>query len=45
VGDPYDFTTIEWDGENERYVTVDPEREIAPEEKPETEPAHAQSDH
>ena len=41
VGDPYDFSDIFWDTENERYVTVEPDREIAPTETPE--PAHAES--
>ncbi|MEM1226663.1 MAG: cbb3-type cytochrome c oxidase subunit I [Planctomycetota bacterium] len=41
VGDPYDFHDIEWDAENERYVSTEPEREIAPAETPETVPAHA----
>ena len=26
VGDPYDYSEIQWDAENERYVRVDPER-------------------
>ena len=41
VGDPYDFHNIEWDSAEERYVTVEPEREIAPEETPAEQPAHA----
>jgi len=41
VGDPYDFHDIEWDAENERYVTIEPERKLAPETKPVDTPAHA----
>jgi cytochrome c oxidase subunit 1 len=41
VGDPYDFSDVEWDAENERYVTVEPERKTVPEEQPESTPAHA----
>ena len=41
VGDPYDFHDIAWDDENERYVTVEPERKIVPEETPSDSPAHA----
>jgi cytochrome c oxidase subunit 1 len=41
VGDPYDFSNLEWDSEDERYVTVEPEREIVPEEQPEAAPVHA----
>ena len=41
VGDPYDFSNLEWDVEDERYVTVEPEREIVPEEQPEAAPVHA----
>lgn len=41
VGDPYDFHDIAWDDENERYVTVEPERKIVPEETPTDSPAHA----
>jgi len=41
VGDPYDFSDLEWDAENERYVKVEPAREIVPETQPEAEPAHA----
>jgi len=41
VGDPYDFHNIEWDEEGERYVTVEPERKIAPEKRPDESPAHA----
>ena len=36
---------IEWDDENGRYVRVEPERKIAPEEQPGTTPAHAKEDH
>jgi cytochrome c oxidase subunit 1 len=43
VGDPYDFSDIFWDTENERYVTVVPERKTVPTEKPE--PAHAEGTH
>jgi cytochrome c oxidase subunit 1 len=45
VGDPYDFSNVEWDADNERYVRVEPERKIAPEEQPETTPAHAKDKH
>jgi cytochrome c oxidase subunit 1 len=45
VGDPYDFDDIEWDAENDRYVRVEPEREIVPEESPESTPAHAKDEH
>ncbi|MEM6689587.1 MAG: cbb3-type cytochrome c oxidase subunit I [Planctomycetota bacterium] len=38
VGDPYDFSEIEWDAENDRYVRVEPQRELVPEEKPVAEP-------
>jgi len=41
VGDPYDFSDLEWEAENERYVKVEPKREIIPEEQPETAPVHA----
>ena len=41
VGDPYDFHNIEWDEENERYVTIEPERKLAPEQIPADTPAHA----
>ncbi len=44
VGDPYDFDDLLWDNENERYVFVEPERKIAPEEQPAEQPAHADSD-
>ncbi|QDT60856.1 Cytochrome c oxidase subunit 1 [Stieleria bergensis] len=37
VDDPYDFTDIVWDSVSERYVRVEPERKLAPEEQP----AHA----
>ena len=42
VGDPYDFSNLEWDTENERYVTIEPEREVVPEEQPEAAPVHAE---
>jgi len=45
VGDPYDFQDVHWDAENERYVTVEPEREIVPEETPAETPAHAKEQH
>jgi cytochrome c oxidase subunit 1 len=45
VGDPYDFADLEWDDQNQRYVTVEPERKIAPEPTPEKTPAHAEGDH
>ncbi|MEM9643884.1 MAG: cbb3-type cytochrome c oxidase subunit I [Planctomycetota bacterium] len=41
VGDPYEFHNIEWDSENERYVTIEPERKHAPDEAPQEAPAHA----
>ena len=41
VGDPYDFRSLEWDDENERYVIVEPERELVPNETPTDSPAHA----
>ena len=41
VGDPYEFRDLEWDAEQERYVIVEPEREVVPAEKPEEAPAHA----
>ena len=41
VGDPYEFGNVEWDSENERYVSTEPEREIVPGEKPVEAPAHA----
>ena len=45
VGDPYDFSDLAWDAENERYVTIEPERKIAPEREPATTPAHAKDSH
>ncbi|MCG8648398.1 MAG: cytochrome c oxidase subunit I, partial [Pirellulales bacterium] len=45
VGDPYDFDDLAWDDENERYVFVEPEREVVPQEKPDEAPAHARDDH
>ena len=45
VGDPYEFDDLAWDDENERYVFVEPKREIAPEETPADAPAHAQKGH
>lgn len=44
VGDPYDFSNVEWDADNQRYVTVEPERKTVPEEKPEEWPTHADSE-
>ena len=41
VGDPYDFGDLAWDDDNDRYVFVEPEREIAP-ETPAESPAHAE---
>ncbi|GAB5516328.1 cytochrome c oxidase subunit I [Rhodopirellula baltica] len=41
VGDPYDFHSLEWDAENERYVMTEPERKLVPESTPEEVPAHA----
>ena len=41
VGDPYDFHDIAWDDEHQRYVTVEPERKLVPEETPSDSPAHA----
>lgn len=34
VGDPYDFGSIMWDDELERYVLIVPEREIVPADEP-----------
>ncbi len=34
VGDPYDFDNLAWDDDHERYVFVEPEREIVPEGEP-----------
>ncbi len=34
VGDPYEFGNVEWDGENDRYVSTEPERKTAPDETP-----------
>ena len=45
VGDPYDFEDIEWDADNDRYVRVEPEREIVPDQTPESTPAHAKDEH
>ena len=42
VGDPYDFSDLEWEADYERYVKVEPAREIVPETQPEKEPAHAE---
>ncbi len=39
VGDPYDFEFIEWDNDNDRYVTAEPERKLVPGESPA--PVHA----
>tara|TARA_R110002049_G_scaffold285698_1_gene466729 strand:- start:131450 stop:133099 length:1650 start_codon:yes stop_codon:yes gene_type:complete len=41
VGDPYEFRDLEWDDENERYVIVEPDREMVPGESPAESPAHA----
>ena len=41
VGDPYDFHNIEWDSQEEKYFSSEPDRELAPEELPEEVPAHA----
>jgi len=41
VGDPYDFHDIGWDSENERYVSIEPERRLVPDEMPAEQPAHA----
>ncbi|NNE01494.1 MAG: cytochrome c oxidase subunit I, partial [Pirellulaceae bacterium] len=40
VGDPYEFGNVEWDAENERYVSTEPEREVVPGEVPADVPAH-----
>jgi cytochrome c oxidase subunit 1 len=40
VGDPYEFGNVEWDSENERYVSTEPERKLVPEEEPAEAPAH-----
>jgi cytochrome c oxidase subunit 1 len=45
VADPYEFGDLEWDAENERYVTIEPEREIVPDEQPVSAPAHAEDEH
>ncbi len=45
VGDPYEFRDLFWDAENERYVTLEPEREVVPAEKPAEVPAQASDDH
>jgi cytochrome c oxidase subunit 1 len=42
---PYEFGDLEWDAENERYVTIEPEREIVPDEQPVSAPAHAEDEH
>ena len=44
VDDPYDFLDLRWDEENERYVLIEPEREVVPSESPEDVPVKA-SDH
>ena len=41
VGDPYDFGNIIWDDESNRYVKVEPEREVVAPETPVDTPAHA----
>ena len=41
VGDPYDFHSIAWDGDNERYVSIEPERRLVPDDMPVEQPAHA----
>lgn len=41
VGDPYDFHNIEWDPQEEKYFSAEPDRELAPKELPEEVPAHA----
>ena len=40
VADPYDYSSIEWDSENEKYVIVEPERERVPDKKPSEIPVH-----
>jgi cytochrome c oxidase subunit 1 len=45
VGDPYEFRDLFWDSENERYVTLEPEREVVPSKEPVEVPAQASSDH
>jgi cytochrome c oxidase subunit 1 len=41
VGDPYEFRDLFWDAEHERYVTLEPEREVVPSEEPAEVPAKA----
>ncbi|MBB3205127.1 cytochrome c oxidase subunit 1 [Rhodopirellula rubra] len=40
VGDPYDFHNIEWDSQEEKYISTEPERKLVPEEQPAEVPAH-----
>ncbi|MGB7344062.1 MAG: cbb3-type cytochrome c oxidase subunit I [Pirellulaceae bacterium] len=40
VGDPYEFGNVEWDNDNQRYVSTEPERKLVPEEQPAEVPAH-----
>ncbi|QDT09906.1 cytochrome c oxidase subunit I [Planctomycetes bacterium K23_9] len=40
VGDPYEFGNVEWDSEDERYVSTEPERKLVPDEQPSEVPAH-----
>jgi cytochrome c oxidase subunit I len=39
VGDPYEFGSIMWQEKEQRYVTIEPERKIAPADEPS--PIHA----
>ncbi|MCL4157997.1 UNVERIFIED_CONTAM: hypothetical protein GTU68_054085 [Idotea baltica] len=40
VGDPYEFGNVEWDSEDERYVSTEPERKLVPDDQPSEVPAH-----
>jgi cytochrome c oxidase subunit I len=40
VGDPYEFGSIMWQEDEQRYVTIEPERKLAPADEPV--PVHAQ---
>ncbi|EMI44131.1 cbb3-type cytochrome c oxidase subunit I [Rhodopirellula sp. SWK7] len=40
VGDPYDFHNIEWDSQEEKYISTEPQRKLVPEEQPAEVPAH-----
>jgi cytochrome c oxidase subunit 1 len=43
VGDPYDFSDLVWDAEEERYEEIVPDREVVPQQEPA--PAHAEETH